>query len=66
MSSLPSRQSTQHALDEDAEKNFQPRSPKFWMIIIGIYLSIFLVALVGLLGKEWQRRAHSHDLDRID
>ena len=29
----------------DAEKNFQPKSPKFWMIIIGVYLSIFLVAL---------------------
>jgi MFS family permease len=30
----------------DAEKNFQPRTLKFWAIIIGIYLSIFLVALV--------------------
>ncbi|KIW72513.1 hypothetical protein PV04_00698 [Phialophora macrospora] len=30
---------------EDAEKNFQPRSLKFWAIIVGIYLSIFLVAL---------------------
>ncbi|KAF6234141.1 hypothetical protein HO173_007561 [Letharia columbiana] len=29
----------------DAEKNFQPRSPRFWMIIIGMYASIFLVAL---------------------
>ena len=35
---------------EDAEKNFQPRSPKFWMIIIGMYLSIFLVALVTSLS----------------
>lgn len=31
---------------EDAEKNFQPKSLKFWTIIIGMYLSIFLVALV--------------------
>ncbi|KAG6997695.1 TPR repeat-containing protein C19B12.01 [Physcia stellaris] len=30
---------------EDAEKNFQPKSPKFWIIVIGMYLSIFLVAL---------------------
>lgn len=33
---------------EDAEKNFQPKTLKFWMIIIGMYLSIFLVALVSL------------------
>ena len=32
----------------DAEKNFQPRSPRFWTIIIGMYASIFLVALVSL------------------
>lgn len=32
---------------EDAEKNFQPKSLKFWTIIIGMYLSIFLVALVN-------------------
>lgn len=31
---------------EDAEENYQPNSLKFWMIIIGVYLSIFLVALV--------------------
>ena len=29
----------------DAEKNFQPKSPKFWAIIVSVYLSIFLVAL---------------------
>ena len=33
---------------EDAEKSYQPKSPKFWVIIIGMYLSIFLVALVSL------------------
>jgi hypothetical protein len=32
---------------EDAEKNFQPKSLKFWMIMIGMYLSLFLVALVS-------------------
>ncbi|ETI28885.1 hypothetical protein G647_01337 [Cladophialophora carrionii CBS 160.54] len=30
---------------EDAEKNFQPKSLKFWTIIIGIFLSVFLIAL---------------------
>jgi MFS family permease len=30
---------------EEAEKNYQPKSLKFWMIMIGMYLSIFLVAL---------------------
>ncbi|KIV78950.1 hypothetical protein PV11_06548 [Exophiala sideris] len=29
----------------DAEKNFKPTSLKFWLIIIGMYISIFLVAL---------------------
>lgn len=37
---------------QDAEENFQPKSPKFWTIIIGMYLSIFLVALVSIAGKE--------------
>lgn len=32
---------------EDAEMNFRPKSLKFWAIIISIYLSIFLVALVS-------------------
>ena len=36
---------------EDAEKNFQPKSLKFWTIIIGMYLSIFLVALVSSLQE---------------
>lgn len=78
MSSVHSRQSTQHApkaprpLDEDdqyedAEKNFQPKSLKFWTIIIGMYLSIFLVALVSFAGKGLrQRRPHTHDRDRIE
>jgi MFS family permease len=30
---------------EDAEKNYQPKSVKFWMIMISMYLSMFLVAL---------------------
>ena len=29
----------------DAEKNFNPKSPKFWILIISVYASIFLVAL---------------------
>jgi len=29
----------------DAEKNFNTKSPKFWLIIISVYFSIFLVAL---------------------
>lgn len=31
----------------DAEKNFQPRTLKFWTIVIGMYLSLFLVLLVS-------------------
>jgi hypothetical protein len=30
---------------EDTEKNYQPKSQKFWMIMTGVYLSTFLVAL---------------------
>ncbi|KAK0610960.1 major facilitator superfamily domain-containing protein [Immersiella caudata] len=39
------------SLDEyaDAEVNFQPRSLKFWTIIIGMYLALFLVALDRLI-----------------
>ena len=64
MSSVHSRQSTPKAprpFDEDdeygdAEKNFKPKSPKFWVIIIGMYLSIFLVALVSFAGKGIRQR----------
>ncbi|KAG8527918.1 uncharacterized protein KY384_006834 [Bacidia gigantensis] len=46
---LPSSETSQpvEPIDEyeDAEKNFQPRSFKFWAIIVGMYLAIFLVAL---------------------
>lgn len=31
---------------EDAEKNYKPKTLKFWTILIGMYLSMFLVALV--------------------
>jgi hypothetical protein len=30
---------------EDAEKNYQPKSLKFWTIIVATYLSLFLVGL---------------------
>jgi hypothetical protein len=29
----------------DAEENYNPKSLKFWLIIISVYLSFFLVAL---------------------
>lgn len=32
---------------EDAEKNWNPKSIKFWSIMIGMYLSFFLVGLVS-------------------
>ena len=35
---------------EDAEHNYQPKSLKFWTVIIGMYLSFFLVALVSFAG----------------
>jgi hypothetical protein len=30
---------------EDAERNYKPKSLKFWTIMSGVYLSTFLVAL---------------------
>ena len=39
-----------HGGDEtEAEKNFKPTSIKFWMIMSGVYASIFLVALDRLI-----------------
>jgi len=32
---------------EDSEENFQPKTLKFWIVIIAIYLSLFLVILVS-------------------
>jgi nitrogen fixation/metabolism regulation signal transduction histidine kinase len=32
---------------EDAEKNYQPKTIKFWLPLIGMYLALFLVALVS-------------------
>lgn len=37
---------------EDAEENYDLRSPKFWIIIMGMYLVIFLVALVEFLSPK--------------
>lgn len=34
---------------EDAEKNYQPKSLKFWTLLAGVYLSIFLVVLEKLI-----------------
>jgi MFS family permease len=42
----PARQDEEYA---DAEKNFQPRTLKFWLIMVSIYISIFLVALDRLI-----------------
>lgn len=36
----------------DAEKDFQPLSPRFWLIMLGVYLSMFLVALVSSLSAS--------------
>lgn len=48
--SAPSAPKAPRPFDEDdeyadAEENFKPKSPKFWLIIIGMYVSIFIVAL---------------------
>lgn len=36
---------------EDAEKNYRPKSIKFWVIIVALYLALFLVALVSIHSR---------------
>jgi hypothetical protein len=48
---------------EDAEINYQPKSLKFWAIMAGMYVSIFLVALVSILTVA---RHHTTDLKRTE
>lgn len=33
--------------DEDSEENYQPRTIKFWMVMLGLYCALFVVALVS-------------------
>lgn len=49
---------------EDAEKNFQPKSLKFWTIMIGMYLSIFLVALVSFAVELQTYKSYIDELIR--
>ncbi len=49
---------------EDAERNFQPKSLKFWTIIIGTYLSIFLVALVSFAVELQTYKSYIDELTR--
>lgn len=32
---------------DQAEANYQPKSFKFWTILLGLYLAVFIVALVS-------------------
>src|SRR4051812_34193134 len=61
---------------EDAERNFQPKSLKFWTILIGMYLAMFLVALVSAftsltghqaynLGPDYHRHASRSHHQRV-
>jgi hypothetical protein len=34
------------AAENDCEANYKPRTLKFWMVMIGLYCALFLVALV--------------------
>lgn len=46
----------------DAEQNYQPKSIKFWIIIIGMYLSMFLVALVSLAIQVQTHISSLHEI----
>lgn len=49
--------------DNDAERRFQPRSLKFWSVMISIFLALFLVALdrtiIGTATPEITQEFHS-------
>ena len=50
MSSTPEEKGSKKPNEyEDAEKNFNIKSPKFWIIIVSMYMAIFLVALDRLI-----------------
>ncbi len=49
---------------EDAERNFQPNSLEFWTVIISMYLSVFLVALV-IFSVQFQTYMSSLHASRI-
>jgi len=78
MSSVHSQHSTQHPPETrpptfedkghgEAEMNYQPKSFRFWAIIIGVYLSLFLVELVSFVGKAIRQLCAQNDgLDRIE
>jgi hypothetical protein len=53
MSSADETKPAQPGDSADAEKDFQPLSPQFWLIMLGVYLSMFLVALVRGLSSTW-------------
>lgn len=43
------RNPQEHGEYEDAEKNYQLKSPSFWLVMISMYMSIFIVALDRLI-----------------
>jgi sugar phosphate permease len=49
--------------DDDAEQRFQPKSFKFWSVIVSIFLALFLVALdrtiIGTATPQITQEFHS-------
>jgi hypothetical protein len=35
------------AAEDDCESNYKPKTLKFWMVMVGLYCALFLVALVS-------------------
>ena len=33
--------------EADSEANYQPKTVKFWMVMLGLYFALFVVALVS-------------------
>lgn len=46
----PAASSALAALDVESEANYQPRTLKFQMVMLGLYLAVFLVALVSRIS----------------
>jgi hypothetical protein len=55
------------AVEADSEANYKLETFKFWMVMLGMYLSVFIVALVsvGSAGKTTPLKIYAGPNDRV-
>lgn len=42
-------------VEEDSEENYKPKTIKFWMVMLGLYCALFVVALVSRQLRLWNK-----------